>query len=52
MIGVLLALAASLSWGIADFGGGIGARRAQIVWVLLISQVAGLALVGTLADAT
>lgn len=52
MIGVALALAASLSWGIADFGGGIGARRAQILWVLVISQVAGLALVGTMALAT
>jgi drug/metabolite transporter (DMT)-like permease len=52
LIGVALALAASLSWGIADFGGGIGARRAQILWVLVISQVAGLALVGTMALAT
>ena len=52
MIGVALALAASLSWGIADFGGGLGARRIQIVWVLLVSQIAGLALVGTMALAT
>ncbi len=52
MIGVALALAASLSWGIADFGGGIGARRVQIVWVLVASQLAGLALVGTMALAT
>ncbi|HZS31141.1 MAG TPA: EamA family transporter [Gaiellaceae bacterium] len=52
MIAVALALAASLSWGIADFGGGIGARRIQIVWVLVVSQVAGLVLVGTLALAT
>ncbi len=52
MIGVLLALAASLSWGIADFGGGIGTRRAPIVWVLLFSQAAGLVLVGTMWLAT
>jgi drug/metabolite transporter (DMT)-like permease len=52
LIGVALALAASLSWGIADFGGGIGTRRVQIVWVLVASQVAGLALAGTLALAT
>ncbi|HEY2207868.1 MAG TPA: DMT family transporter [Gaiellaceae bacterium] len=52
MIGVVLALAASLSWGIADFGGGIGARRVHVVWVLFISQLAGLALVGTLALVT
>lgn len=52
MIGVVLALAASLSWGIADFGGGIAARRVQVLWVLVVSQVAGLALVGALALAT
>ncbi len=52
MIGVLLALAASLSWGIADFGGGIGTRRVQVVWVLVVSQIAGLALVGVMALAT
>ena len=52
MTGVALALAASLSWGIADFGGGIGTRRVQVVWVLLVSQLAGLALVGALALAT
>lgn len=52
MIAIALALAASLSWGIADFGGGIGARRVQIVWVLVVSQAAGLALVGVLALAT
>jgi drug/metabolite transporter (DMT)-like permease len=52
LIGVLLALAASLSWGIGDFAGGIGARRLHLVWVLVGSQVAGLALVGALALAT
>jgi drug/metabolite transporter (DMT)-like permease len=52
LIGVALALAASLSWGIADFGGGIGTRRVQVVWVLVVSQLAGLALVGVLALAT
>jgi drug/metabolite transporter (DMT)-like permease len=52
LIGVLLALAASVSWGIADFGGGLGARRTQIVWVLVVSQVAGLVLVGTIALVT
>ena len=52
MIGVVLALAASLSWGIGDFAGGIGARRLHLVWVLVGSQVAGLALVGILALAT
>jgi drug/metabolite transporter (DMT)-like permease len=52
LIGVALALAASLAWGIADFGGGIGTRRVHVVWVLVVSQVAGLALVGILALAT
>lgn len=52
MIGVVLALAASLSWGIADFGGGLGARRTQLVWVLVVSQLAGLGLVGTMYLAT
>jgi len=52
LIGVGLALAASLSWGIADFGGGIGTRRVQVVWVLVVSQLAGLALVGALALVT
>jgi drug/metabolite transporter (DMT)-like permease len=52
LIGVALALAASLSWGIADFGGGIGTRRVQVVWVLVVSQSAGLVLVGAMALAT
>lgn len=52
MIGVVLALAASLSWGIADFGGGLGARRVQVIWVLVVSQVAGLVLVGVMYLAT
>jgi drug/metabolite transporter (DMT)-like permease len=52
LTGVVLALAASLSWGIADFCGGLGARRIQVVWVLLVSQLAGLALIGTIALVT
>jgi len=44
----VLALAASLSWGLADFCGGLGSRRTQLIWVLLISQTVGLALVGTM----
>ena len=52
MIAVALALAASLSWGIADFGGGIGTRRVHVVWALVVSQAAGLAVVGALALAT
>jgi drug/metabolite transporter (DMT)-like permease len=52
LIGIVLALAASLSWGFADFGGGLGARRTRIVWVLLVSQLAGLVLVGAMYVAT
>jgi drug/metabolite transporter (DMT)-like permease len=52
VIGVVLALCASLSWGIADFGGGLGARRTHLVWVLVVSQLAGLVLVGTMYLAT
>jgi len=52
LIAVVLALAASLSWGIADFCRGLGARRIQVVWVLLVSQLAGLALVGAMALVT
>jgi drug/metabolite transporter (DMT)-like permease len=43
--GVLLALAASLSWGVADFGAGIGSRRLPVPLVILASQAAGLVFV-------
>jgi len=43
--GILLALAASVSWGVADFGAGIGARRLRVPVVILASQAAGLAFV-------
>jgi drug/metabolite transporter (DMT)-like permease len=52
LTGVVLALAASLSWGIADFCGGLGSRRVQLLWALLVSQLAGLVLVGVLALVT
>lgn len=39
---VLLALTASLSWGFADFGAGVGARRLPVFVVAAISQTAGL----------
>jgi drug/metabolite transporter (DMT)-like permease len=40
---VLLALAASLSWGAADFGGGMLTRRLPAVAVAVVSQAAGFA---------
>jgi len=40
---VLLALGSSLSFGIADFFGGVVTRRHAVVVVLLVSQTVGLA---------
>jgi drug/metabolite transporter (DMT)-like permease len=40
---VLLALGSSLSFGIADFFGGVVTRRHAVLVVLLVSQAAGLA---------
>ena len=45
MSGILLALAASLSWGVADFGAGVGSRRLPVPLVIAASQTAGLAFV-------
>jgi drug/metabolite transporter (DMT)-like permease len=44
--GVLLALAASLSWGVADFGAGVGSRRLPIPLVIAATQAAGLVFIG------
>ncbi len=43
MLGVALALAASVSWGSADFLGGLTTRRASLWAVVVGSQVVGLA---------
>ena len=43
MAAVLLALGSSLSFGIADFFGGLVTRRHAVVVVLLVSQTVGLA---------
>ena len=40
-MGALLALASSLTWGVADFMGGLAARRAGPVHVLAVSYPAG-----------
>ena len=45
MTGILLALAASLSWGVADFGAGVSSRRLPVPLVILASQAAGLVFV-------
>lgn len=43
MLGPLLALGASLSWGVGDFLAGRASRRLRLLAVLVISQAAGLA---------
>ena len=45
MVAVALALAASLSWAVSDFIGGLKSRRLRLMAVLLVSQLAGLAVV-------
>ncbi len=47
MIAIILGLAASLSWGVADFFGGLQSRRMPVVAVVLGSQLSGLVLVVT-----
>jgi drug/metabolite transporter (DMT)-like permease len=42
---VLLALAASCSWGVSDFLGGLTSRKLPLLWVLLLSQAVGLAMI-------
>jgi drug/metabolite transporter (DMT)-like permease len=42
-LAVLLALASSVTWGIADFGGGLVSRRLSTVAVTVVSQTAGFA---------
>jgi drug/metabolite transporter (DMT)-like permease len=51
-VSVLLALAASLTWGFADFGAGVGARRLPVLAVATIGQTAGLLLAGVVVLAT
>jgi drug/metabolite transporter (DMT)-like permease len=46
MAAVLLALAASASWGVSDFLGGLKSRAAPVLTVLSVSQPAGLLLLG------
>jgi drug/metabolite transporter (DMT)-like permease len=48
MAAVLLALAASASWGVSDFLGGLKSRAAPVLTVLSVSQPAGLVLLGAI----
>ena len=46
MLGIGLALAASLTWGVADFLGGLKSRQLALLAVLLFSQLCGLTAIG------
>jgi drug/metabolite transporter (DMT)-like permease len=48
MTGPILALAASLSWGVGDFLAGLRSRKLQVLTVLVVSQAAGLTALGAL----
>ena len=46
---VVFGLLAALSWGIADFGGGIATRRATLYGVVIVSSASGMAVALVLA---
>jgi drug/metabolite transporter (DMT)-like permease len=46
VIAIALALGASITWGFADFGAGVGARRLPVFVVAATMQLAGLVSVG------
>lgn len=48
---MILALGAAASWGVSDFLGGVTSRRLPLLWVLLWTQVVGLAFVAPFAIA-
>jgi len=51
-LSILLALSASLAWGFADFGAGVGARRLPVFVVAAVVQVFGLAIAGLVVAVT
>lgn len=52
MVAIALAFASSVSWGLADFLGGLEARRLAVLTVLLTSQFVALACVAVLVVAS
>lgn len=48
----LFALATSLLWGLADFGGGLLTRRAPALTVVVVSQAVAVAVLGAVVIAT
>jgi drug/metabolite transporter (DMT)-like permease len=49
LLAVVLGLAAALTWGAGDFSGGLASRRADVFWVVALSQGVGLVLLAGLA---
>lgn len=52
MLGLVLAFSASVSWGVADYLGGIKSRVVPLLALIAVSQLAGLALTAVIAGAT
>ncbi|MGA9761657.1 MAG: DMT family transporter [Gaiellaceae bacterium] len=52
MLGIGLALAASLSWGLSDYLGGVKSRIVPLLTLIAVSQLAGLALIGVITGTT
>jgi uncharacterized membrane protein len=51
VLGLVLALGASVSWGVADYLGGIKSRVVPLLTLIAVSQLAGLVLTGAIAVA-
>jgi drug/metabolite transporter (DMT)-like permease len=52
LVGLALALSASLCWGVADFVGGLQARRLPLLQVILVSQAVALAVLAAVVLAS
>lgn len=52
MLALSLALAASVSWGLADYLGGVKSRIVPLLTLIAISQLSGLALMSVIAVST
>jgi len=46
---IVLALASAAAWGAGDFGGGMAGRRAPLLGVVIVTQIAGCGLAAILA---
>lgn len=49
---ILFALSAALVWGVADFVGGMASRRVSVITVLLLTELGGLVVIGTIVALT